>query len=321
MATPRLAQALPQLALPDRCRALLALATSTVLWGTSFVAADRMLVGIPPITLAFLRFVVALMVLVPLLLRQGRRPAWGRDAVLIGLTGIALLFVLQNGGVRLAGPTDAALIMSGGVPVLVAVLAAVTLGERMTRRGHVGLVATVAGVGLIFLAASATVGGSLRGDLLLLGSAACGAAFCVIGRRAYARQHVLALLTASMTCGLVFLAPAMIVEVAVVGVRAPSPGDILVLLWLGAGCSGIAFLLWGYGLRHVAAPEAAVIGNLEVPIGIAAAAIASGLAPTAVQLAGGLLVLVGAWLASVPAAPARARWWFVLRPERRRAAA
>ncbi len=128
-----------------------------------------------------------------------------------------------------------------------------------------------------------------------------GAMFSMLGRRAYARHEVLAILTGSMAWGLIFLAPAMIAEVVVVGVRVPSSADALAIIYLGAGCSGLAFLLWGYGLRHIAAAETAVIGNLEVAIGIAAAAIVTGVVPTAVQLAGGALVLAGAYLVSIPA--------------------
>jgi drug/metabolite transporter (DMT)-like permease len=294
--------------LAARQRALLALLASTFFWGTSFIAADGVLDRIPPITLAFARFAVALAVLLPLLLRRGGRPVWGREPALMGLAGIALLFVLQNGGLRLAGPTDASLIMGGGIPVLVAVLARVTLGERVHGRARVGIFASVSGVAVVILAASASVGGSLPGDLLLLGSAASGAMFTILGRRAYARHDVLAILTASMVWGLAFLAPAMVAEVSLVGVRAPSAGDALAVLYLGAGCSGAAFLLWGYGLRHVAAAESAVIANLEVAVGIGAAGVVAWTAPTPAQLAGGALVLFGAWLASVP--PRSRRSWF-----------
>jgi drug/metabolite transporter (DMT)-like permease len=300
MAMTRLTRAASVPQMPARHRAVLALLVSTIFWGTSFVAADRVLEDIPPITLAFLRFAIALAVLVPLLLSRGRWPVWGRESALMGLAGIAMLFVLQNGGVRLAGPTDASLIMGGGAPVLVAILARITLGERVHGRGRIGIVASVAGVVMVVFAASTSVGGSVSGDLLLLGSAASGAIFTILGRRAYARHDVLAVLTGSMAWGLVFLAPAMIVEATVVGMRSPSAGDALAMLYLGAGCSGVAFLLWGYGLRHVAAAETAVIANMEVPIGIAAAAIVAGAGPTSAQLAGGVLVLIGAWLASVP---------------------
>jgi drug/metabolite transporter (DMT)-like permease len=312
MATIGMIGTVSRLGLPSRHRAVFALLASTFFWGTSFIATSGVLDRVPPITLAFLRFGVALAVLLPLLLWRGHRPALGREPLLMGLVGIAMLFVLQNSGLRLAGPTDAALIMGGGIPVLVTLLAGIALGERMHGRGRIGLVASVAGVGLVFLMAGTSVGGSALGDLLLLGSAISGAVFSVLGRRAYARHDVLAILTGSMAWGLVFLAPAMIVEVVVVGVRAPSSADALAIIYLGAGCSGVAFLLWGYGLRHIAAAETAVIGNLEVAIGIAAAALVTSVAPTAVQLAGGALVLVGTYLVSIPArsvATRRPRTW------------
>ena len=87
----------------------------------------------------------------------------------------------------------------------------------------------------------------------------------------------------------------------------PSAGDLLLLIYLGAGCSGLAYLLGGYGLRHLSAAETAVIGNLEVVIGFASAAVCRHEPLTAVQLGGGALILGGVWLAAgTPAAAAPA---------------
>src|SRR5688572_7742717 len=246
--------ATPWIVPSPRTLALLAVLAATALWGTSFIASKSVLAGLPPITVAFVRFAVALLVLLVLLARTGRRPVWGGNSALLGLTGVALLFVCQNVGLRFTGAGDAALVMGGGFPVVAALLARALLGERPHRRAIAGLAVSVAGVAGVVLAAGAALGGSLVGQLLLLASAASAAVYTVVGRRAFAHD-LPAVLAGSTAYGLLFLAPAAAGEVVLVGLAATSGRDLLLLLYLGAGCSGLAYLLWGYGLRHLSTTE------------------------------------------------------------------
>jgi drug/metabolite transporter (DMT)-like permease len=68
------------------------------------------------------------------------------------------------------------------------------------------------------------------------------------------------------------------------------------LLYLGAGCSALGFVLWAFGLRHLTALQNALICNLELPVGLLTAALA-GERLQGEALAGGLLVVFGATLA------------------------
>jgi len=81
------------------------------------------------------------------------------------------------------------------------------------------------------------------------------------------------------------------------GVTWPSRDGLLLLFYLGLGCSALAFALWAYGLRHLTAAQNAVIGALELPVGLATAAILLGEVLGPPHLAGAALLLVGALLA------------------------
>ena len=131
---------------PARTLAILALLATTALWGTSFVAGKSVLATVPPLTLAFLRFAIGFALLAFLARRVGVRPAWGREAVLMGATGVALLFVFHNLGLRHTSAGNGTLVMNGGYPVLAGGLAAVVLGERLGAAGTVGAVLVGAAV-------------------------------------------------------------------------------------------------------------------------------------------------------------------------------
>jgi drug/metabolite transporter (DMT)-like permease len=280
-----------------RLLAVLALAGTTLLWGSSFVAGKVVLEEVPPITLALLRFVVALAVLVPLLRWRGGRPIAGRNAALLGLTGMALFFICQNLGLRLTGATDATLINNGAFPVLTGLLAAAMLGERLGGRLLGGLSVSVAGVVAVSLA-DHDIGFSVLGDGLILASVACGALYVVLGRRCFADGDWLAILVGAMGFGALFLLPAAAVEIAIVGIAAPDPGSVLLIVYLGVGCSALAFALWAYALTHLAAAQVAVIGNVEVPVGVIASALILGEGITPPRVIGTALVLAGAWMAT-----------------------
>src|SRR6478735_12235750 len=100
------------------CTLLLA----NVIFGTTFVATKPMFDRIPPMTIAAGRFAIVLMVLIPLLLRTGRRPNLSRTAALMGGVGVFLTFVAQNLGLEMTSATNAALIQ-GGVPVMTMLIA------------------------------------------------------------------------------------------------------------------------------------------------------------------------------------------------------
>lgn len=277
--------------------AVLALVTATALWGSSFVAAKVLLRDVPPVTLAFLRFALAAAVLVPLAYRRGGRPLLGWRSALLGVIGIALFFLCQNAGLRHASATDATLIMGGGLPALTALFAAGLPGERPTRRQVGGLVVSLAGVAAVAWVGHGGVGASAVGNGLLLIAAASGAAYTVLGRQVFAGPGLFGALAGGACYGLLALGPAVAVELAATGVSRPGPLDVLLLLHLGVGCSAVAFALWAYSLRRLTATQSAIIGNVELPIGVTAAALLLGEGLASGQVVGGGLVLLGAWLA------------------------
>ncbi len=278
--------------------AVLALTLATALWGTSFVAAKALLVDLPPVTLAFLRFALAAALLVPAAHLSGHRPLRGGRSALLGLSGVTLFFLFQNAGLRHASAADATLILGGGLPALTALFGAGFLAERPSRRQLAGLACSLGGVVVVALAGgSSGAGANLGGDGLLLLAAASGAAYTVLGRQLFGGPGLLAVLAGSTGYGLLFLAPGVVAELATVGGTWPGGPGLLLLLYLGGACSALAFALWAYSLRHLTVTQVAVVGNIELPIGVSAAALLLGEGLGRGELLGGGLVLLGAWLA------------------------
>jgi drug/metabolite transporter (DMT)-like permease len=292
--------------------AIASLLAGAAFFGASTVASKAALDHLPPVTLAFARFAIALVVLLLLCRRAGVRPVYGRLPAVLGVTGITLPFVCQNVGLQFATAVDTTLIIEGVIPIATAILAAALLGERLTGRRLIGLLLSVAGVGAVVLhGAAGRTGFDGLGSLLAFGAAVSFAVYTVVGRRLFGGNFSLSVLTGSIAIGVLLLAPCAAVEIAVSGPGTISPSAGLLLLYLGVGGSAGTQLLWARGMAGLEAAEVAVFGTLMPVVGVAAANVFLSEPITFVQVGGGLVVGVGLYLTArlthpAPAAPPRA---------------
>lgn len=278
-----------------------ALILASTIWGTADVASKRALDDIRPMTLTALRFVVAAIVLEILCRRAGYKPLEGRSAAALGLLGVALACVSQNLGLRWTNASDASLIQ-GAAPALAVIMAILALRERPNRKIFIGIALSLAGVAIVALAAGERAGHALGGNLFILLSAAGFAVFIVVGRNAFAAAGPIATLTGAVRYALMALIPTAVMESAIAGgnsfenVRIESVG---LILYLGIGCSALAYALWGYALQHLESSRAAVFDNLVPIVGIAAAGLFLGETLTPRHFIGIGLVIGGVGLVAV----------------------
>lgn len=280
-----------------RTRAIAALVTANIIWGTTFVTTKSMLDRVPPLTIASGRFVIALAILLPFLAYTDRRPVLSRTTALLGFTGVFVAYSFQNLGLSYTGAANGALI-HGGVPILTMVLAAPLLGERISSGRLAGLALSLIGVTAVVLHGRGALELSVAGDGLVMLSALGLATYLILGRRAFPGESSLELIGGAMIFGLLFLLPATGIELKSQGMARPTTGDVFGILYLGAAASALAFLLWAYGLSRLEAGQAAAFSNLKLIVGVVVAAIVLNESISWFQIAGGLLILAGVWLAT-----------------------
>src|SRR5215218_1262057 len=114
----------------NRVLAILGILACAALWGSSAPMVKQLIDTFPPCTLAALRLGIAVAVLLPVLLVQRRRPRFNREAVALGLSGVAAFQLLQNFGMERMPAGTAVVTVLGASVVLSALLGWVVLGER-----------------------------------------------------------------------------------------------------------------------------------------------------------------------------------------------
>src|SRR5262249_32755899 len=223
--------------------------------------------------------------------------AGGTPAVLAsGAIGYGGSVVVQNAGITRTSVSHAALLI-GATPVLVAIIAA--LWHRTVARpvAWAGFAVSLAGVGLV--AGGGGGGATATGDGLVLASLLLSSAFTVAQARRLRGRDPVALTAVQ------FLGAALAVlpfSVATEGAPAlpAGPGVVLAVLGLAAGGTLLPFTLFAYAQGRVSAEVAGAFLNLEPLVGAVAGVVIFGDPAGPVQLAGGVAILAGIALSSLP---------------------
>jgi drug/metabolite transporter (DMT)-like permease len=302
--------------LPPLAGALLAVA----FWGLSFVATKVALRELAPVTLVFTRFAIGNALLFSLLAARRLpllppRPEWGAVA-LMGLIGVTVHQLLQSHALTMTTAVRTGWLI-GLTPIWSAVLAAIFLRERPGALRVAGLAVGFAGAALVVTrgdrSASSLALPETPGDLLILASTLNWAVYTVIGRGAVVRIGGLHATSGVMLAGWLMLAPFFAAGAAgaaggplpAVGALARlSPAGWGAVLFLGIGCSGLAYLWWYSALERMDATRVSALLYLEPLVTLAAALAVLGEPVGWSTIAGGLLVLLG--VAIVERAPRRA---------------
>jgi len=288
-------------------RPLAAILVTVGLWASAFVGIRAAGRSISPGALALGRLLVGSVLLGFLLWRrQPARPS-PRDLGLLAITGLlwfGLYNVALNAAERAVDAGTAAMIINVA-PVLVMMLAALVLRERLTGTLVVGGAIAFAGVLVIGLATS-TGSASLAGVLLCL-VATLGCAIGVV-----AQKPVLARLPAVQVtwtcCAIGALCCLPYASSLVRDVRAAPLVDVAWMLYLGVFPTTVAFTTWAYALARSTAGRLAATTYLVAPLTIAMSWLVLREIPSAAAVVGGALCLIGVFLArrtpSVRARPA-----------------
>lgn len=283
-------------AVPVHILAVLALVGAATLWGTSLVATKAAMAALPPTQLACLRFIIGALLLSLLSLWGNGRPEFSVRTAMLGLTGVTLYFATQNAGLQNAPAGDATVILGGGIPLASSILGIAFLQERLGRLQWAGMICSMAGMVLVASMMNGEGAHSALGLALLLAAVLSGAIYSTLGRRAYQEATLMPVLSGCAIYGAIFLVPIAMLEARSAGGPILTVQSVGLLIYLGAGCSALGFALWAFGLRHLTAVQNALVTNLELPVGLLAAAmLGERLQGTA--LVGGLLVVLGAMLA------------------------
>lgn len=272
-------------------RPLVALVLASVLWGGAVTGTKYALRGFSPVTLLSVELLAAAMVLWTVLLVRGFRPvkSWWLP-VLLGLLEPALAYLADTFGLSLTSAVDGAVI-SGLESALVVVMAAMLLGETVTRPAIWAVLVALGG--LVVLAGSGQGRGTVAGDLLMAGGMLSASLYTVVAKRFGDGSDVLSLTTWQFTVAATASLPLTLVRWSTGPEALPAhvpPRYWVVALLVGIGGYGLSFLLFNQTIGSVDAGWAAVVLNLIPVFGFISAVVCLGEDVTRSEAIGALLI-------------------------------
>lgn len=276
-----------------------------LLWSGNYLAAKVALRELNPVLLTCLRISFAGLMILPLYLREPRR--WTRTEAgglfALGLLGVTLnqfFFVL---GVAGTSVTHAGIVIAL-TPICVLVIAAAMGMERVTVYAAIGMALALAGVALLQLARGGDGGSraTLAGDGIVFLAAVTFATFTVLGKRMRERHSGVTVNTFAYVGGAMVLLPVTLWQLAHHDVSRVSLGGWCAVVYMALFPSVVAYLIYYWALGYIKASKLAAFSYLQPPLVTLMAALVLGETVTMGLVLPGLLILAGVVLTE------RTRW-------------
>lgn len=281
-----------------RAAALFALAGQTAIAAGTFVIAKHALSAFRSLELAGLRMIGAalLMSSLAVILRRGRssqRPR-RRELAFLGFVGVTVNQICFLVGLAHSTPTHAALLYAL-TPAFVHLLALFARDERPNLRLALGILAAMAGAGIVITGRSrgAAMTATLGGDLLILVGVMAWSVYSARARNAVREMGALRFTASTLAYGALFGLP-----ITLPGMFHLAPASIPASAWAGLAflvlfTSGLAYALWTWALKRLAASRVAVFANTQPVATALLSSCVLGEAVGGTVIVGGGLVLAG----------------------------
>lgn len=284
----------------NRTRAVVALTAAGLAWGSSVPLSKVALDWLAPGWLTVIRFALAAAVLLAVVPRPKLRAAFTPAVLVSGAVGYGGCILAQNAGLARTSVTDAALLI-GASPVVVAVITAAWHRTVARPVAWAGFVLSLVGVVLVAGGSGAGAGaaGVGVGDALVLVSVLLSAGMTVAQGGLLENRDPVAVSAVQFVGAAVVALP---FAAATEGVPAapPGAGPVLAVAVLTAVGTLLPFTLFAYGQRRVPPQIAGAFLNLEPLVGALAGIVVFGDPAGLPQLGGGMAILVGIGLGSLP---------------------
>ena len=282
----------------------LLLSITALCWAGNAIVGRLAAGHIPPVTLSFLRWSLAFLIILPFAWKHLRRD-WGAirarlgTMIVLSVTGIGAFNTLQYWALEYTQALNTLLLQSAG-PLFVAVWSLILLGVRLTPAQAGGIALSLIGVLVILLHGDLTTLKNIelnRGDLIFTVALAIFGLYSVLSLKR-PRIHGLSFVGFTFGCGAACLIPLLIWELLSRPLMQLDATNLLTLFYVAVFPSTLAYLCFNRGVHLIGANRAAPFFHVVPVFGSAMAIVFLGERPQLFHIIGFALVLTGVFVAS-----------------------
>lgn len=283
----------------------LLLTLTMLFWASNTVMARALHQMLPPITMAFWRWLLAALLLLPFVLRPMYRQrtllrAHFARLLLLGALGVASYNTLLYAALQTTTATNGVLINSV-TPLLIALTGWLLFDVQLDSRQQGGIVLSIAGMALIVSRADLAVLRELdfnRGDFLLIAAAFAWALYTVFLRWRPPGIGAASFLGATVMIGAALLFPLYLIEAAAGRAAVWTPASVGGIGYFAVFPSVLGYLFWNRGVQQVGPNRAALFLYLIPVFGVALAVVFLGERLQPFHFGGAALIFSGIYLAT-----------------------
>ncbi len=250
----------------------LKLVLTAVFWGGTFVAGRIVAREMGPFSAAFLRFAVASVFLLGIVLKScGRIPPLDRKHILpilvLGLTGVFGYNAFFFSGLKLITASRASLIIASQ-PAFIALLSSYFFKEKLNFLKIQGIILSIAGAMVVISHGHPldmfrnSIG---TGELYILGCVSNWVVYSLVGKVAMKRLSPLLTVAYACVVGTVFLFPPALLEGIIQNIPRFSRTAWLAVLFLALFGTVLGFIWYYNGIRDIGPARAGIFINF-VPV-------------------------------------------------------
>jgi drug/metabolite transporter (DMT)-like permease len=281
---------------------------AAVIWSGNFIIARSISPIVPPVTLAFLRWFFATVIIAPIAwnkFQQEKQIIWQHKGYFI-LTSF-MGFTCYNVFLYIAGhyttAINLALIGSVAAPIFAVIIAKIIFKEHVPLQRVIGLALCI--IGIITLIAQ----GSLQrlitfrfaiGDLWSLLGALTFAIYNNLTKYKPKGVSDLGFLFTGFTFGTSMLVPFVIAEHIIIPTSIPFNITVVSnVAYLSIGCSVLSYLFWNRSIHLIGPSRTVLFGNLIPIFSTIEAVVLLGEQFTSIHIISGIIVLIGLVIANI----------------------
>ena len=247
----------------------LLLTLTAMFWSGNFVLARAIHADIPPLALSFWRWVIALLVVLPFVIKPLKqqwpllKAQWQR-VVLLALTGISGFNSLVYLGTQHTTATNA-LLINAFIPVWTILLSVIFLRMKLIRMQFIGVFISITGVMVILSRGDWQVFSAMQfnqGDLLIFIAAVCWAVYTLLMKELDARLNRIVFLAVIIFIGILGILPFYAWEALHTAPLHITHEIIASFIYVGIFPSVLAVWFYNYGVGKVGPARASLFIHL-----------------------------------------------------------
>jgi drug/metabolite transporter (DMT)-like permease len=282
----------------------LLLSITALCWAGNAIVGRLAAGHIPPVTLSFLRWSLAFLIILPFAWKHLLRD-WSAirsrlgTMIVLSVTGIGAFNTMQYWALEHTLALNTLLLQSAG-PLFVAIWSLVLLGVRLTLAQAGGIVLSMSGVLVILLHGDLTALTSIefnKGDIIFTVALAIFGLYSALSLKR-PQIHGLSFAGFTFSCGAASLVPLLIWELRARPVMQLDTANLLVLFYVAVFPSTLAFMCFNRGVQLIGANRAAPFFHVVPVFGSIMAIVFLGERPQLFHVIGFALVLTGVFVAS-----------------------